>query len=83
MSDEDAAVEVEGLSRVDHLREILAGLTGRMRACKSDQNFAVMASRRMEVLAELDELDPEQVGAQPETGLSEFERKLHEREQSA
>ena len=68
--------------RLDHLREMVEGAEQRMlsEAC-SDQNFAVLGRFRRDLLAEIEELDPS-VGERPKTGLSEFERRLREREQS-
>ena len=71
-------------SRVDHLREMVAGAEERMLdpGC-SDQNFAVLGRLRRDLLAELDELDPPNEDDKPRTGLSEFERRLAERDAGA
>ncbi len=69
------------MSRLEHLREMVEGAQGRMLSelC-SDQNFAVLGRLRRELLVELEELAPS--GGVVVTGLSEFERKLSEREES-
>ena len=68
-------------SRLEHLMEMVEGAQDRMlsESC-SDQNFAVLGRLRRELLAEIEELSPS--GAVAVTGLSEFERKLREREES-
>lgn len=70
-----------GKSRLDHLREMVEGAQVRMlsESC-SDQNFAVLGRLRRELLAEIEELSPS--GSVQVTGLSEFERKLRDREKS-
>jgi hypothetical protein len=60
---------------------MVAGAEERMLApgC-GDQNFAVLGRLRRDLLAEIDELDPPAKSDGPKTGLSEFERKLSERQ---
>jgi len=83
VSDDVAAGEAQGMSRVEHLREILSGLTRRMSDCNSDQNYTIMARERRAVLDELDALGAGDKVEAEETGLSEFERRLRQREVSA
>ena len=70
-------------NRLEHLREMVAGAEARMldSGC-SDQNFAVLGRFRTDLLAQIDVLDPPVEAERPKSGLSEFERKLAEREQS-
>ena len=72
----------EQLTRVAHLQEMVGALRSRMLVCESDQNFAVMARVRRELLAELDDLG---AGSQPGDGtpLSDFEKRLRKRESGA
>lgn len=67
-------------TRLEHLQEMVDGLQRRMDACNSDQNYAVMARVRRELLAEIDELGGGEQPAPKETGLSDFEKRLRERE---
>ncbi len=83
MSDETAVVVDEASPRVDHLREMLSALSRRMRACDSDQNFTIMARERRAILSELEDMGVGEMVEKPETGLSEFERRLRERQVSA
>ena len=70
-------------SRLEHLREMVAGAETRMLADScSDQNFAVLGRLRRDLLAELEELDPSAKKSEG-TALSEFEKRLRERESSA
>ena len=68
-------------TRVDHLREMAEGAEQRMlsKTC-ADQNYAVLGRLRRELLAEIEELSQ---SGEKRTGLSEFERKLREREGAA
>jgi hypothetical protein len=74
----------EDRTRLDHLREMVAGAEERMASATcSDQNFAVLGRLRRDLLVEIEELGG---GAQPtpkETGLSDFEKRLRERESGA
>lgn len=71
-------------SRLEHLREMVAGAEERMLSggC-TDQNFAVLGRLRRDLLAEIDQLDPPAEANRPKSGLTEFERRLAEREQSS
>jgi hypothetical protein len=70
-------------TRLEHLREMVDDLRARMLVCDSDQNFAVMARVRRELLAEIDELGGGVQVEAKETGLSDFEKRLAARESSA
>lgn len=71
-------------TRLEHLREMVAGAEERMLSAGcSDQNFAVLGRLRRDLLAEIDQLDPPAEVQRPKSGLTEFERRLAEREQSA
>lgn len=67
-------------TRLEHLEEMISGLKARMDVCDSDQNYAVMARVRREMLAELADLGGGEQPAPKETGLSDFEKRLRERE---
>ena len=72
-----------GKRRLDHLREMVQGAEDRMLSEKcTDQNFAVLGRFRRDLLAEIHELAPEET-AKKETGLSDFEKRLRERESGA
>lgn len=71
------------MSRVDDLRHVREGLQARMAACESDQNYAVLGRLLVDVVKQIDELDPPADGPQKETGLSDFEKRLRERESGA
>ena len=66
------------MARLDDLRTLRDDLVERMAECSSDQNYAVMGRLLIDVLKQLDELDPPVAGGSA-TPLSEFERRLHER----
>ena len=67
-------------TRLEHLTEMVDGLQRRMDACDSDQNYAVMARVRRELLAEIDDLGGGEKAEPKETGLSDFEKRLRARE---
>ena len=69
-------------SRLDHLREMVAGAEERMlsETC-TDQNFAVLGRMRADFLAQIADLGGEQKPTK-ETGLSDFEKRLAARESS-
>ena len=67
------------MTRLDDLRTLRDDLVERMAECSSDQNYAVMGRLLIDVLKQLDELDPPAAGSAPVTPLSDFERRLHER----
>lgn len=70
------------MTRADDLGALRDDLKDRMAACTSDQNFAVMGRLLADVLKQIDELgDP--AAEQRETGLSDFEKRLRERESGA
>ena len=68
-------------SRVDHLRDMVNDLQARMAVCDSDQNFAVMGRLRADLLKQIDEAGGEQ--KPKETGLSDFEKRLRDRQAGA
>ena len=70
-------------TRLEHLQEMVDGLQRRMDACDSDQNYAVMARVRRELLAEIDDLGGGEQPKPKETGLSDFEKRLRDRESRA
>lgn len=55
-------------------------LVERMSGCSSDQNYAVMGRLLADVLKQLDELGGGERVKPKETGLSDFEKRLRERE---
>ena len=70
--------------RLDQLREMVAGADKRMLSDScTDQNFAVLGRLRSDLLAQIDEMDPDAAAEKKRTGLSEFEKKLRQRESSA
>ena len=73
----------EKATRVDHLDRLRADLQARMSIADSDQNFAVMGRLLKDVLKEIDELGGGEQPKPKETGLSDFEQRLRERESSA
>ena len=70
-------------TRLEHLQEMVDGLQARMNVCDSDQNYAVMARVRRELLVEVDELGGGEKPEPKETGLSDFEKRLAERQAAA
>ena len=70
-------------SRLDHLQAMVAGAEERMldTGC-SDQNFAVLGRMRADFLKQIDELGGGELSKPKETGLSDFEKRLAERESS-
>lgn len=69
-------------TRLEHLADILQGLETRMQSADSDQNYTLMARERRAVLAEIDDLGGGEQAKVKETGLSDFEKRLRERESS-
>ena len=69
------------VTRLDHLRAMVAGAEERMlsESC-SDQNFAVLGRFRADLLKQIDELGGGSSAKPKETGLSDFEKRLRERE---
>ena len=70
-------------SRVEHLEKLRDDLRERMSRADSDQNFAVMGRLLKDVLKEIDELGGGEQAKPKETGLSDFEKRLRERESGA
>jgi hypothetical protein len=62
---------------------MVGDLQARMASCDSDQNFAVMGRLRADILKQIDELGGGEKPAAKETGLSDFEKRLAERESNA
>ncbi|MCW2785235.1 MAG: hypothetical protein JWP74_1752 [Marmoricola sp.] len=67
-------------TRIDDLQALRGDLQNRMLVCESDQNFAVMGRLLADVLKQIDELGGGEKPATKETGLSDFEKRLAERE---
>lgn len=70
------------MTRLDDLKNLREGLLGRLEECSSDQNYAVLGRLLADVVKQIEELDPATAGEGPKTGLSEFERRMRERESS-
>lgn len=71
-------------SRLDHLREMVAGAEAKMQdpSC-SAQNYAVLGRMRADFLVQIDELGGGVAEKPKETGLSDFEKRLAERQSGA
>ena len=70
------------MSRLSDLEDLRLGLVDRMESCSSDQNYAVLGRLLVDVVRQIEELaGPSE--APRETGLSDFERRLREREAGA
>lgn len=70
------------MARLDDLKDLREGLLGRLDECSSDQNYAVLGRLLTDVVKQIEELEPAMAGEGPKTGLSEFERRMRERESS-
>ena len=70
------------MARLDDLEQMRSDLSNRMSVCESDQNFSVMGRLLTDVLKQIDELGGGEKAAEKETGLSDFEKRLRERESS-
>ena len=71
------------MARLDDLRNLRSDLLERMAVCKSDQHYGTLGRLLVDVVKQIDELDPAAPADKPRTGLSEFEEKLRERESGA
>jgi len=71
------------VARLDDLRALREGTLARMADCSSDQNYAILGRLLADVLKQIDELGGGEQTAPKETGLSDFEKRLAERESSA
>lgn len=71
------------MGRLDDLRALREGTLARMAGCNSDQNYAILGRLLADVLKQIDELGGGEKVAEKETGLSDFEKRLRERESSA
>ena len=70
------------MARLADLEVMRLGLIERMELCSSDQNYAVLGRLLVDVLKQIEELaGPSQ--KPKETGLSDFEKRLRERESGA
>lgn len=69
------------MTRLSDLEWERAGILARMEACESDQNYASLGRLLLDVLKQIDELSAG--GQSKETGLSDFEKRLRERESGA
>ena len=73
-------LEVPRVSRLDDLNKLREDTLERMAGCNSDQNFAILGRLLADVLKQIDELGGGEQAAPKETGLSDFEKRLRERE---
>jgi len=71
------------VARLDDLRALREGTLARMADCSSDQNYAILGRLLADVLKQIDELGGGEQTTPKETGLSDFEKRLAERESSA
>ena len=71
-------------TRLEHLQAMVAGAEERMLATScTDQNFAVLGRMRADFLKQIEELGGGELAKPKETGLSDFEKRLAERESGA
>lgn len=70
------------MTRLDDLSALRISLLDRLEQCSSDQNYATMARVLVDVVKQIEELSTDS-GPKTETGLSDFERRLRERESGA
>ena len=70
------------MSRLTDLEWERAGLIERMESCASDQNYAVLGRLLVDVIKQIEELAGS-VEKPKATGLSDFEKRLRERESGA
>ena len=68
------------MARLDDLEALRDGLKDRLSVCDSDQNYAVLASRLMDALKQIDELGGDSASDKVVTPLDEFTKRLAERE---
>ena len=71
---------------MDRLEELLAvaeDTKARMAECSSDQNFTILGRLLVDVMKQVDELGGGTKAEPKETGLSDFEKRLRDRESSA
>jgi len=73
-------LEVAVASRLSDLEALREGLIARMEQAESDQNYAVLGRLLTDVLKQIDELGGGEQQQPKETGLSDFERRLQERQ---
>lgn len=67
---------------ITDLRQMRTGLKRRMKTTTSDQNYAVLGRLLLEVNDRLKDAETTATVETERTGLSEFERRLRERESS-
>ena len=67
------------MSRLHDLVEVRDGLQERMRQTTSDQNYAMLSRTLVDVLKQIEELDPASRAKPVETGHSRFMEKLSAR----
>ena len=71
-------------TRLEHLQAMVAGAEERVLATScTDQNFAVLGRMRADFLKQIEELGGGELTKPKETGLSDFEKRLAERESGA
>ena len=71
------------MSRLEDLQALREGTLARMADCSSDQNYAILGRLLADVIKQIDELGGGEQEKPKETGLSDFEKRLRERESSA
>ena len=71
------------MARLDDLTSLRDGLIERMESCESDQNYAVLGRLLRDIVRDIEEIAGAPAGSAKETGLSDFEKRLRDRESSA
>lgn len=71
------------MPRPEDLEAMRDELKRRMAVCQSDQNYVIMGRLLADVLKQIDEPNGAATSDRKETGLSDFEKRLRDREQRA
>lgn len=71
------------MARLDDLRNTRQGLIERMASCDSDQNYATLGRLLVDVVKQIDELDPTSALPTQETDVDEFTKRLNGRRSGA
>ena len=71
------------MDRLAELEAVAEDTKSRMAECSSDQNFTILGRLLVDVLKQIDELGGGAKSEPKETGLSDFEKRLRDRESSA
>lgn len=66
------------MTRLEDLQGMRDGLLARIATCQSDQNYAVLTRTLLDVLAQIEQIDPQPV-SRKETALDEFSKRLLDR----